>query len=251
MRSWARQLPVVVLGALVVLLVSFSAGCGGGQKAEKTAARAGESVEGTQASQQDTTAPATGALSGEETSSVTATLTYIENGAKKTKEVPYLPLGRKVATMETSKGVVKIELWEDKAPNTIVNFVSLANAGRYDGVDFHRVIAGFMAQTGDVEKKGGYGGPGYTIPAEFDALLKHTRGVVSMARSNDPDSAGSQFFIMLDASPHLDGKYTAFGKVIEGMEVVDALKKGDSAKNGSVENPDKIVKVRVESVPAQ
>jgi cyclophilin family peptidyl-prolyl cis-trans isomerase len=248
MRAWSRQYPVV-LCAFIVFLVSFSAGCGGGQKAEKPAADAKESVEGTQASPGDTTAPVTGAMSGEETSSVTATLTYLENGVKKTREVPYLPAGRKMATMETTKGVVKIELWDDKAPNTVVNFVSLANAGRYDGVDFHRVIAGFMAQTGDVEKKGGYGGPGYTIPAEFNAELKHVRGVVSMARSNDPNSAGSQFFVMLDAAPHLDGKYTAFGKVVEGMEVIDALKKGDSARNGSVENPDKIVKLRVESIP--
>ncbi|MBM3306908.1 MAG: peptidylprolyl isomerase [Candidatus Eisenbacteria bacterium] len=180
----------------------------------------------------------------------TATLTYIENGARKTREVAYLVPGRKIATLETAKGVIRIELWEDKAPNTVVNFVSLANAGRYDGVGFHRVIDGFMAQTGDVEHKGGYGGPGYTIPAEFDARLKHVRGVVSMARSSEPDSAGSQFFIMFAASPNLDGQYTAFGQVIEGMDVVDAIKKGDRQKNGTVTEPDKIVKLRVTTVPA-
>ncbi|MBD3368170.1 MAG: peptidylprolyl isomerase [Candidatus Eisenbacteria bacterium] len=178
----------------------------------------------------------------------TATLTYIEGGERKTREVAYLPEGRKVATIETNKGTIKIELWEDEAPNTVTNFVHLANSGRYDGVEFHRVIDGFMAQTGDVEHSGGYGGPGYMIPAEFNEELTHERGVVSMARSQDPDSAGSQFFIMLAEAGHLDGKYAAFGKVIEGMDVVDSIKKGDRAQNGKVENPDVMEKVRVETV---
>ena len=188
----------------------------------------------------------------EEAKPVTATLTYIKSGkgGKTTKEVPYLPQGRKIATMETSKGVVRIELWEDKAANTIVNFVSLANTGRYDGVEFHRVIDGFMAQTGDVEHKKGTGGPGYTIPAEFDASLKHVRGVVSMARADDPDSGGSQFFIMLASASHLDGKYAAFGKVIEGMDIIDLIQKGEG-QGGSVSKPDKIVKLTVESVPVE
>ena len=110
------------------------------------------------------------------------------------------------------------------------------------------MIDGFMAQTGDVEHSGGYGGPGYMIPAEFDEELKHERGVVSMARSQDPDSAGSQFFIMLADAGHLDGQYAAFGKVIEGMDVVDSIKKGDRAQNGKVEDPDVMEKVRVETV---
>lgn len=185
----------------------------------------------------------------EEAKPVTATLTYIKNG-KQTKEVPYLPAGRKIATLETTKGIVTIELWEDKAPNTVVNFVSLANSGRYDGVEFHRVIDGFMAQTGDVENKKGTGGPGYTIPAEFNADLDHVRGVLSMARASDPDSGGSQFFIMFASASHLNGKYAAFGKVIEGMDVIDSLEKGDGG-NGSVSKPDKIVKLTVESVPVE
>ncbi len=185
----------------------------------------------------------------EEAKPVTATLTYIKNG-KQTKDVPYLPEGRKIATMETSKGIVTIELWEDKAPNTVVNFVSLANSGRYDGVEFHRVIDGFMAQTGDVEMKKGTGGPGYAIPAEFNADLSHVRGVVSMARSSDPDSGGSQFFIMFASASHLDGSYTAFGKVIEGMDVIDSLQKGEG-KSGTVLKPDKIVKLTVESVAVE
>ncbi len=186
----------------------------------------------------------------EEASPVTATLTCIKNGEKQDKEVTYLPEGRKIATMETSKGTVVIELWEDEAPNTVINFVSLANGEKYDGVEFHRVIDGFMAQTGDVQHRKGTGGPGYTIPAEFSTKLKHERGVVSMARASDPDSGGSQFFIMFASSTNLDGKYAAFGKVIKGMDVVDSLAKGDGP-NGSVSKPDKIITVRVESVPVE
>lgn len=188
----------------------------------------------------------------EEAKPVTATLTYIKDGkgGKLTKDVPYLPMGRKIATLETTKGIVKLELWEDKAPNTVINFVSLANSGRYDGVEFHRVIDGFMAQTGDVQHKKGTGGPGYSIPAEFDDSLKHVKGVLSMARASDPDSGGSQFFIMLATASHLDGSYAAFGKVIEGMEVIDSIKKG-SGQGGSVSDPDKIVKLTVASVPVE
>ena len=195
-------------------------------------------------------APATSAT---EETAVTATLTYFEGGkavtaTPSTKEVPYLPPGRKLATMETTQGTVVLELWEDKVPNTVVNFVYLANSGKYDGVEFHRVIPGFMAQTGDVEHKGGYGGPGYSIPGEFDKSLSHTEGVLSMARSADRDSGGSQFFIMLAAATHLDGDYAAFGKVVSGMDVIHALKKGDSARNGTVDAPDTIVTIRVETV---
>jgi len=183
---------------------------------------------------------------------VTATLTYIDEKGSKTMEVPYLAPGTLIATMETEKGTVKIELWEDRAPNTVVNFVHLANSGRYDGVEFHRVIAGYMAQTGDVAHKRGYGGPGYMIPGEFNEDLSHVRGVVSMARSNDPDSGGSQFFIMLGEATRLDGAYAAFGKVVEGMNVIDSIKKADaSVKSGSVEDPDKIVRLRVESLPEE
>lgn len=183
--------------------------------------------------------------------SVTTTLTVIKGGKKQTNEIPYLPAGKKIATLETTKGTVKIELWEDKAPNTVANFIHIAMGGRYDGVEFHRVIDGFMAQTGDVEHKGGTGGPGWTIPAEFDSELKHVRGVVSMARASDPDSGGSQFFIMFGNSSHLDGQYAAFGQVVEGMDVIDKIKKGPKEKNGAVTDADKIVKVTVESVPCE
>lgn len=249
MRIWMRILPIVIVSA--VLLAAMSAGCGSGGDTQKTEAAPVAGEKETEP-MTETVAPEGGEATDQPPAGPTARLTYIENGATKTKQVPYLGSGRKVATIETTKGTIKIELWESKAPNTVVNFVSLANAGRYDNVDFHRVIDGFMAQTGDVERKGGYGGPGYTIPAEFDAGLKHVRGVVSMARSQQPDSAGSQFFIMLGVKEDLDGQYAAFGQVIEGMDVVDQIKKADKdAKSGVVTDPDKIVKLRVESVPAE
>jgi len=249
MRPVTKLLPFAVLCALVVMTVS--AGCGESVEAQKPKLDTPSTSNKEAAPMEQKAAPAETPTTETALTGPTATLTFIQGGATKTKEVPYLAPGRKIATVETTQGTIKIELWESKAPNTVVNFVSLANAGRYDGVDFHRVIEGFMAQTGDVEHKGGFGGPGYTIPAEFDASLKHVRGVVSMARSSEPDSAGSQFFIMFGAAPNLDGQYAAFGQVISGMDVVDKLKKGDRAKNGTVTSPDKIVKLRVESVPAQ
>lgn len=124
-------------------------------------------------------------------------------------------------------GIMKAELYPEIAPETVKNFVDLAAKGFYNGLIFHRVIPGFMIQGGDPQGTG-MGGPGYTIKGEFSANgfkndLKHTRGVLSMARAMDPNSAGSQFFIMHEDSPHLDGQYAAFGKLIEGIEVVDDI----------------------------
>ena len=134
-----------------------------------------------------------------------------------------------VATIEMADGgVIVVELYPEIAPNTVANFIELANAGFYDGLIFHRVISGFMIQGGDPEGTG-MGGPGYSIKGEFarngfkQNNLRHTRGVLSMARSMMPNSAGSQFFIMHADAPHLDGDYAAFGKVLEGMDVVDAI----------------------------
>lgn len=124
-------------------------------------------------------------------------------------------------------GIMKGELYEDIAPKSVANFEKLANEGFYDGLIFHRVIPGFMIQGGCPDGTG-MGGPGYTIEGEFSANgfkndLKHERGVLSMARAMDPNSAGSQFFIMTTTSPHLDGQYAAFGKVLEGMDVADEI----------------------------
>lgn len=129
-------------------------------------------------------------------------------------------------TMENGD-VMKAELYPDIAPNTVNNFISLVKKGFYDGLIFHRVIAGFMIQGGDPEGSG-MGGPGYSIKGEFnyngvENNLKHSRGVLSMARAQHPDSAGSQFFIMHADAPHLDGQYAAFGKLVEGEDVLDSI----------------------------
>ena len=129
-------------------------------------------------------------------------------------------------TMENG-GVMKAELYPEVAPNTVKNFIDLINRGFYDGLIFHRVIPGFMIQGGCPEGNG-MGGPGYGIKEEFNRNgfkndLKHTKGVLSMARAMHPDSAGSQFFIMVENAPHLDGQYAAFGKVIEGIEEADKI----------------------------
>ncbi|MCI8633191.1 MAG: peptidylprolyl isomerase [Lachnospiraceae bacterium] len=129
-------------------------------------------------------------------------------------------------TMNTGKQI-KLELYPEIAPLTVQNFIDLVQKGFYNGLTFHRVISGFMIQGGDPEGTG-MGGPGYSIKGEFSQngvpnSLKHTRGVISMARAMNPDSAGSQFFIMHQDAPHLDGAYAAFGKVVEGIEVVDEI----------------------------
>ena len=133
-----------------------------------------------------------------------------------------------IVTITMANGdVMKAELYPEIAPNTVNNFISLVKKGYYDGLIFHRVIAGFMIQ-GGCPNGNGMGGPGYSIKGEFTQngfknTLKHTEGVLSMARAMNPNSAGSQFFIMHQNSPHLDGQYAAFGKVVEGMEVVDSI----------------------------
>ena len=142
-----------------------------------------------------------------------------------------------IATIKVKDfGTIEAEPYPDKAPNTVNNFIELANSGFYDGLTFHRVVEGFMNQGGD-PKGDGTGGPGYSIKGEFSGNgykandLKHTTGVLSMARAQNPDSAGSQFFIMAADAPSLDGQYAAFGKVINGLDVVEAINKAEVEKN--------------------
>ena len=150
-----------------------------------------------------------------------------------------------------SGGVMKAELYPDAAPNTVNNFISLAQSGFYDGTIFHRVIPGFMIQGGDPDGTG-TGGPGYSIKGEFSQNgfkneLIHQRGVLSMARTMDPDSAGSQFFVMVDDAPHLDGGYAAFGKVIEGMETADAIVSAKRDWNDRPKKDQRMKKVTVDT----
>ena len=148
-------------------------------------------------------------------------------------------------------GVIEAELYPDIAPNTVNNFISLVQSGFYDGLIFHRVIPGFMIQ-GGCPQGSGMGGPGYSIRGEFTGNrfkndLKHDRGVLSMARAMNPNSAGSQFFIMHEAAPHLDGQYAAFGKVIAGMEHVDAIAGTRTDRNDRPLVPQVMKKVTVET----
>ena len=154
--------------------------------------------------------------------------------------------------LKLKDGDVKIELFKDVAPNHVERIKKLADDGNYDGVVFHRVIDGFMAQTGDVKfgntnnndfdlNRAGMGGSDLPdLKSEFNNL-PHDRGTLSMARSADPNSANSQFFICFEPAPFLDRQYTVFGKVIEGMEFVDKIKRGDQNNNGAVSDPDKII----------
>ena len=157
-----------------------------------------------------------------------------------------------IMILKLKDGEVKIELFKDVAPNHVKRIKELADSGKYDNVVFHRVINGFMAQTGDVKfgnsnsgdfdmNRAGMGGSDLPdLKQEFNSL-PHDRGTLSMARSSDPNSANSQFFICFKPAPFLDRQYTVFGKVIEGMEFVDKIKRGDENNNGAVSNPDKIL----------
>ena len=159
-----------------------------------------------------------------------------------------------IMILKLKYGEVQIELYAEKAPNHVKRFKELANQGKYDNVVFHRVIDGFMAQTGDVQfgntsspdfnlSLAGTGGSDLpNLKAEFSDIA-HTRGILSAARSSDPNSANSQFFICFDSAPHLDRQYSAFGKVIKGMEFIDMIKRGDP-NSGSVPDPDKIISLR-------
>ncbi len=157
-----------------------------------------------------------------------------------------------IMILKLKDGDVKIELFADKAPNHVKRIKELADKGKYDNVVFHRVIDGFMAQTGDVKfgnsslndfdlRKAGMGGSDLPDLKQEFSNLPHDRGTLSMARSSDPNSANSQFFICFKPAPFLDRQYTVFGKVVAGMEFVDKIKRGDENNNGSVTDPDKII----------
>ena len=161
-------------------------------------------------------------------------------------------MSKPMVTMEMENGgVMKAELYPETAPNTVNNFISLVQSGFYDGTVFHRVIPGFMIQGGDPDGTG-MGGPGYSIKGEFSQNgfkndLIHERGVLSMARTMDPNSAGSQFFVMVDDAPHLDGAYAAFGKVIEGMDTADAIVNAKRDWNDRPKQAQKMKKVTVDT----
>src|SRR5215208_5689362 len=148
------------------------------------------------------------------------------------------------ATIDTTAGTIDVELYPQDAPKHVNSFVFLAREGFYDGAIFHRVIPGFMIQGGDPTGTG-TGGPGYSLKAEFNDT-KHTRGVLSAARSQSPDSAGSQFFLMHATAPHLDNQYTAYGKVVEGLDVIDKIVNAPTGANDRPRNPASIKSIKIE-----
>ena len=147
--------------------------------------------------------------------------------------------------LELKDGIVTIEMKPEVAPNHVARIKELVNSGFYDGLKFHRVIAGFMAQTGD-PLGNGTGGSGKNLNAEFNNE-RHIRGTLSMARAQDPNSADSQFFICLDDAPHLNGQYTVWGQVIDGMEYVDGIKKGEGNNGSIIGEPDTIISIKIKS----
>src|SRR5437762_9578950 len=173
---------------------------------------------------------------------------------EKKEESSPMNTGNEVAVIKTSEGDMVIQFWTDAAPNTIENFKKLARSGFYIGTIFHRIVKGFMIQGGDPNSKDpakedryGAGGPGYKIKAEFNDR-SHERGVISMARSSDPDSAGSQFFICLGSVPRLDHQYTTFGKLIKGDDVLGRIGDTPVTRSSSGENSKPIKRVVIESI---
>jgi peptidyl-prolyl cis-trans isomerase B (cyclophilin B) len=174
--------------------------------------------------------------------------------AEENKENPPMNASNEVAVIETSEGDMVLQFWTDAAPNTVENFKKLAHSGFYDGTIFHRIVKGFMIQGGDPNSKDpgkessyGQGGPGYKIKAEFNDR-SHERGVISMARSSDPDSAGSQFFICLASVPRLDHQYTTFGKLIKGDDVLEKIGDTPVTRSSTGENSKPTKRVVIESI---
>jgi peptidyl-prolyl cis-trans isomerase B (cyclophilin B) len=173
---------------------------------------------------------------------------------EKKAESPTMNASNEVAVIKTSEGEMVVQFWTDAAPNTIENFKKLAREGFYDGTIFHRIVKGFMIQGGDPNSKDpakensyGQGGPSYKVKAEFNDH-SHQRGVISMARSSDPDSAGSQFFICLAPVPRLDHQYTTFGKLIKGTDVLEKIGDTPVTRNSSGENSKPTKRVVIESI---
>ncbi len=174
--------------------------------------------------------------------------------AEENKENPPMNASNEVAVIKTSEGDMVVQFWNDAAPNTIENFKKLARSGFYDGTIFHRIVKGFMIQGGDPNSKDlgkessyGQGGPGYKIKAEFKDL-SHERGVISMERSSDPDSAGSQFFMCLASVPRLDHQYTTFGRLIKGDDVLEKIGDTPVTRSSKGENSKPTKRVVIESI---
>lgn len=226
----ARQKPRTALRSLMTLLLAFSlvailTGCGTSSKLEKGAR---SDAQGSREGSMQSTAPANETTASEEAATTQAPAA---------KKIPY-------AIIETNKGRIVVKLFPEKAPVTVENFIKLANEHFYDGIRWHRVVPGFVIQGGDPLSKDndpsndGLGGPGYTIPDEFNDL-PHLEGTMAMAHAAYPNTGGSQFYICLAPQPSLDGKYTVFGQTVEGLDVVHKIQVGDVMKTIRIEYRDK------------
>ncbi len=220
-RSWSLALLIVI----AVVTVGISSGCSNSGTDSESAT-----------TQSQETAPETSATTTETTADESAQMT----GEEPLYTAQYEPNGNEIAVIKTPKGTIKFKFYSKDAPNHVAAFIELAKKGFYNGTKFHRVEPGFVIQGGDPLSKSddpmvGTGGPGYRLKAEFNSQ-KHLAGTVAMARSQDPDSAGSQFYICLGPQPALDGQYTVFGQVTDGMDVVQATSVGDVMESVTIEN---------------
>ncbi|MBH5318636.1 peptidylprolyl isomerase [Paenibacillus sp. GSMTC-2017] len=236
MTTIKSKLRLSTILLLITVFALITAGCGVNQGKNNATQGSGGNTATTEPSPSPSPSP---------------TATPTETAAESDKLELLGPEKHPVVTIELSNDkIIKVELYPEVAPNTVNNFISLVNKNFYDGVIFHRVIPGFMIQGGDPEGTG-MGGPGYTIAGEFTGNsfknnLKHTRGVISMARAQDPNSAGSQFFIMVADSDFLDTQYASFGTVIEGMEHVDEVVNQERDANDLPNTPISMKKVTVD-----
>jgi cyclophilin family peptidyl-prolyl cis-trans isomerase len=249
---------IVLLLAVALALVAAGAGCSKTDETESAPSPSASPSSGAPSSP----APSTGAAETDSGSGAATAAPATPSGAapaqtdtqqeKKTMAKQYSapppmkidPSKTYTATIDTTAGTMTAELWPKIAPQTVNSFVFLAREGFYDGVIFHRVIPGFMIQGGDPTGTG-TGGPGYRLKQEFNDT-KHDKGILSMARTADPNSAGSQFFVMHGRSPHLDNQYTAFGKVTQGLDVIDKIANAPTGAQDRPRDPTKINKITVE-----
>lgn len=233
----------------LLALVGLLAACGGDDEEATPSPAAGDQFNTSQATQPVTAAPTATSTIATNTNCPAPSGDAPEPNMKTFTAAPSedtIDVSKTyIATVETVRGAFKIKLRPDLAPKHVASFIFLANEQYFDGVTFHRVLPGFVAQAGDPTGSGS-GGPGYTIPAEFTTAVKYTRGTVGMARTSDPNSAGSQWFITYGDTPNLDGSYTIFGEVIEGMDVVDCITPRDPSRNPSAPPGDKIISITIE-----
>lgn len=236
--------PALLLSLAVIMLLAVFAACGGDDDEDTSGGDQFNSSQTAQVTQPPVTAAPTATSSNCPAPSGDAPEPNMKTFTEAPSEDTIDASKTYIATVETVRGTFKIKLRPDLAPKHVASFVFLANEQYFDGVTFHRVLPGFVAQAGDPTGSGS-GGPGYTIPAEFTTEVQYARGTVGMARTSDPNSAGSQWFITYGPAANLDGAYTIFGEVTEGMDVVDCITPRDPSRNPNAAPGDKIISITI------